>query len=127
MERAFAMSDQPTEARPTRTDVQSNLAALAQLLRKTHHVGPEAQRELAEIVEELAKALGAVPAPSTEMAALAASTGHLVEALHEQKDKGILSDARARVEKAIVTAEAKAPFAAGIAQRLVNVLTDLGI
>ncbi|SRR6266849_5353138 len=121
------MSDQPTEGRPTRTDVQSNLAALAQLLRKTHHLDPEAQQELAEIVEELAKALGTAPAPPAEMTALAASTGHLVEALHQHKDKGILSDARARVEKAIVTAEAKAPFAAGIAQRLVVVLTDLGI
>jgi hypothetical protein len=121
------MSDQPAEGRPSRADVQDNLTALAQLLRKTHHVGPEAQRELAEIVEDLAKALASAPAPSTEMTALAASTGHLVEALHQQKDKGMLADARARVEKAIVTAEAKAPFAAGIAQRLVDVLTDLGI
>ena len=121
------MSDQATEGQPLGTDVRDNLTALAQLLRKAHHVGPEARRELAEIVEEFAKALGSVPAPPTEMTALAASTGHLVEALHQQKDKGILSDARSRLEKAIVTAEAKAPFAAGIAQRLVDVLTDLGI
>jgi hypothetical protein len=127
MEGAFVMSDQSTEGRPLRTDVQDNLTALAQLLRTAHQVGPEARRELAEIVDELAKALGSVPAPSTEMTALAATTGHLVEALHQQKDKGILSDARSRVENAIVTAEAKAPFAAGIAQRLVDVLTDLGI
>jgi hypothetical protein len=121
------MSDQLSERQPSPADVQSNLAALAQLLRKAHHLGPDAQRELAEIVEELAKALASVPAPSGELAALAASTGHLVEALHHQENQGILSDARARVEKAIVSAEVKAPFAAGIAQRLVDVLTDLGI
>jgi hypothetical protein len=121
------MSDQPSEERPPRVDVQANLTALAHLLRKAHQLGPEAQQELAEIVEELGKALALVPAPTLEMSTLAASTQHLVEAIHRQENQGILSDARARVEKAIVNAEVKAPFAAGIAQRLVDVLTDLGI
>jgi hypothetical protein len=121
------MSDQPASTPPTQGELQANLAALAQLLRKTHHIGPEAQQKLAELVQELSLALAAPSVPTTEVAALASSTGGLVHALHEQADTSRLGEARARVNRAILAAEARAPFAAGIVQRLVDVLTDLGI
>jgi hypothetical protein len=121
------MTDQPSGAPPTQAELQANLAALAQLLRKTHHVGPDAQRKLAELVQELSQALAAPAVPTAEVAALASSTGGLVRALHEQADTGKLGEARDRVNRAIFAAEARAPFAAGIVQRLVDVLSDLGI
>jgi hypothetical protein len=121
------MTDQPSATPPTQAELQANLTTLAQLLRKTHHVGPEAQRKLAELVQELSQALATPAVPTTEVAALASSTGGLVRALHEQADTSKLGEARDRVNRAIFAAEARAPFAAGIVQRLVDVLTDLGI
>jgi hypothetical protein len=119
------MTEQPSGAAPTQAELQANLATLALLLRKTHHVGPEAQQKLAELVQELSQALAAPSVPTSEVAVLASSTGGLVRALHEQADTGKLSEARDRVNRAILAAEARAPFAAGIVQRLVDVLTDL--
>jgi hypothetical protein len=121
------MTDQPSAPPPTQAELQANLVALAQQLRRTHHIGPEAQQKLAELVQDLSQALGAPAVPTTEVAALASTTGGLVQALHEQADTSTLGEARDRVNRAIFAAEARAPFAAGIAQRLIDVLTDLGI
>jgi hypothetical protein len=121
------MTDEPSAAPPTQAELQANLSSLAQLLRKTHHVGPDARQKLAELVQELSQALATPSVPTTEVAALASTTGGLVQALHEQADTGTLGEARDRVNRAILAAEARAPFAAGIVQRLVDVLTDLGI
>jgi hypothetical protein len=121
------MSDVPSQPESAQEQLRTNLAALAHLLRTTRQLGPEAQEELAEIVDELGRTITSGPAASAETANLAASAAHLVDALCQKKDSGILSEARNRVENAIVAAEARAPFAAGLAQRLVDVLTDIGI
>jgi hypothetical protein len=122
------MTEQSSGVPPSQAELRANLAALAELLRKKHHIGPDVQARIAELVQEMNQALASSPGvPSAEVAALASSTGGLVQALRGQADTGALGEARDRLDRAILAAEARAPFAAGIVQRLVDVLTDLGI
>jgi hypothetical protein len=97
------------------------------LLREAEHLGPEEQQILAEVVDELARALESPQAVSPELVHLAESTTHLLQALHERKDKGVVSAATRRVEKALSNAEARAPFLVGLVERLVEMLAATGI
>ena len=107
--------------------VAEQLHEIAGLVRKAHHLGPEGQRLLAELLEELSVALKSPEAPSAEVAHLAESAAHLVQAVHREDEAGILARARDRFEKAIVAAESDAPVATGIARRLMDALANLGI
>lgn len=108
-------------------DVRGNFQDLARQLRGAHHLGPEAQQALAELVEELGQAFPAGEGPPAEMTHLAESTAHVVEALRQQDETGLLGAARERLERATVAAETRAPVAAGVARRLVDALANLGI
>jgi hypothetical protein len=121
------MPEQPAAGSPNPSEIQHRLQTIAQRLREARHLEPEAQQELAAIVEELGKALAAAPLPSTELAHLSDSTAHLVHALHEKHDTGLLASARNRLQEAIVRAETRAPVAAGLARQLVDTLSNLGI
>ena len=112
---------------PQPSDSVAKFHAVAQLLREAHHLGPEAQRELADLLDELGAALASDAVPPAEKAHLADSAAHLVRALHQQHDEGLWGRARHRLEQAIVAAEAQAPVAAGVARRLVDALANLGI
>jgi hypothetical protein len=105
--------------------VPANLHAIAQLLRQADHLDPEAQKAVADLVDEMARRLA--PAASTETAQLADSTAHLLQALHDQQDARAMMRARGRLEQAIVNAEARAPVAAGLAQRILDALASWGI
>src|SRR5207247_2223983 len=118
------MPDQPP---PAPEAARANLQMLARLLRDARHLGPEAQRELAELVEELSAALGPDTAPTAETEHLAASAAHLAETLHHQRDAGLLAAARDRLQDAALRAETEAPVATGIALRLIDALANLGI
>jgi hypothetical protein len=119
------MSDQP-ESTAGLADLKAKLQAAAEELRGARHIEPEAQRALADLVAELAEALG--PEATCERTAqLAASSAHLVAALHEQHNAGLIAAARDRLEEAAARAEANAPVAAGLARQLVDLLAGIGV
>jgi hypothetical protein len=108
-------------------EAQARLQAVSRRLRETPHLGPEAREDLAALVDELGQLLQRTPVPSPEMAHLADSTAHLLQALHQGHDPGLLTAARDRLGETIVNVETRAPFAAGIARRLIDALANLGI
>jgi hypothetical protein len=121
------MPQQPPSGLPADPNLEAKLHSIAQLLRDADHLSPEAQQALAEIVEELGKALHSVPVSSEETKSLAESTAHLVRALHERQNRGLLTAARDRLKQAITRVEYQAPFAAQLAGRLLDTLASLGI
>src|SRR5262245_57120070 len=104
-----------------------NLHELARDLREADHLGPEAQQAIADLLEELARAIPPAGVAPAETAHLAESASHLARALHERHESGALAAAVERFEAAINRAEAKAPLASGIARRLIETLANLGI
>lgn len=104
-----------------------NLHELAQKLREADHLGPEAQRAIADLLDELAQAMPAAGVAPAEAAHLRESATHLAKALHQRHEAGALAAALERFETAVARAEAKAPLASGIARRLIETLANLGI
>jgi hypothetical protein len=121
------MPEQPPAGSPAPSDVQARLRDLAQRLRATEHLDPETQQELADLLEEMSQTVATHAAPSPELTHLADSTAHLAQALHQEQDAGLLARARERLEEAVVRAETGAPVAAGLARRLIDALSNLGI
>ncbi len=121
------MAEQPDRNPPARPEVEASLHAVGELLREAHHLGPEAQQTLAQLVDELGSALGSGTLSSAELAHLRDSTARLVEALHRRHDEGVVAAARDRLEEAVVSAESNAPVVAGVARRLLDALASLGI
>ncbi|HZT83579.1 MAG TPA: DUF4404 family protein [Gemmataceae bacterium] len=121
------MPDQPPAAPPPPTPPPSDLHELARLLRHADHLGPEERRAVANLLEELGRALPSSALPADEKAQLTASAALLARALHEQQDEGVLAHARERLQEAAARAEARAPIAANILGRLFQVLADWGI
>lgn len=116
----------PEQPPPSAAQVQTNLHDLARLLRQAHHLDPAVQQALAELVDELGRALDP-GVSSAEITHLAASAAQLAHALHQRHDSGLLTAAKERLESAARRAEAKAPLATGIARRLIDTLANLGI
>jgi hypothetical protein len=121
------MSPQPPADLPSDANLEAKLHSLAQLLREADRLSPDAQQELAEIVEELGKALHSAGVSPQEAKLLADSTAHLVQALHQRHNQRLLTAARDRMNQAINRIESKAPFAAQIAGRLLDTLASFGI
>jgi hypothetical protein len=121
------MADEPTAPAPNTIGVQALLQALAKVLRESRPLGPEAQQALAELFEELGNTLGPDAVPPAQVTHLAESTAHLIHALDQKHDEGVLAAARHRLEQAIVGAETHAPFVAGLARRLLDALANVGI
>jgi hypothetical protein len=120
------MAEQPPPEPHSRLELRRRLQELGRLLRQAKHLEPEAQQELANVVDELGQALESGDLESGTTSHLADSTGRLVEALREQH-KGLLASARDGLERVVVQAEGEAPVATGFAQRLIEVLSNLGI
>jgi hypothetical protein len=121
------MPEQPQPNPPARPEVEAGIHTLSQLLREAHHLGPEAQEQLAQLMDELGSALGSGTISSAELAHLRSSTARLVEALHQRHDERTVESARDRMEEAVIAAETKAPVVAGVARRLLDTLASLGI
>jgi hypothetical protein len=124
------MPEQPQqlpEGVPPTAGVQASLHAIAQALRAGQPLDAEARQALAELVDELGNALNSAAVPSAEVDHLAGSTAHLVQALQQRHDAGRLASARGRLERAILAAEAQAPFLAGLARRVLDALANVGI
>lgn len=119
------MSENAMPTPPSET-IRVSLRECAELLRQADHLEPAAQRALADLIVELVGALD--PAVSSERTAhLAESSAHLVRALHERHDAGLVASARARLEAAAARAEAEAPVATGLARQLIDVLAGIGV
>lgn len=120
------MPEQPSPSPDAAAQIRANLQESAKLLREAHHIDPEAQRTLADLVEELGEALDPTVASSSHAVHLAESSTHLVQALH-QRHEGLIASARDRLAAASARAEADAPMATGVARRLLDALAALGI
>ena len=121
------MSENPEAKTSLAAEVQARLHDVARMLQASTSLDPEARQVLAELVDKLGTTLQASNAPPAEVARLAASAAHLAEALHHQRDQGLLGKARDRLGAAVMQAEAEAPVAAGLARRLLDVLANIGI
>jgi hypothetical protein len=121
------MPETPEPVVPSVPDVQTRLHDVAKMLRDSSSLDAVSQRSLAELVEELGKALAAAQLPPTEVTHLADSTAQLAESLHYEQDRSVLGKARDRLEGALLNAESHAPLAVGLARRLLNTLAELGI
>jgi hypothetical protein len=121
------MSEQPQPPSPSRPEIEASLHAVSQLLRQAHHLSPEAQETLAELVDELGHAIGSGTASPEELAHLQESTARLLQAVQQRHDEGVVAAARDRLEGAVIGIESRAPVVAGVARRLLDALSNLGI
>jgi hypothetical protein len=96
-------------------------------LRKAGHLVPQAQRELADLMEELAGVLTTSSAPSADKAHLAESAAHMAQAIQQRQQESGLAAARRRLEESALKAESTAPLATGIVRRILDALANLGI
>jgi hypothetical protein len=119
------MPDIPAPNTPSVPEIQARLRNVARSLRESDSV--DAENALAELVGELDRVLSAGTMPPAEVARLAESTVHLAEALHHQHAVGVLGKARQRLERAMLSAEAHAPLAVGLARRVMEALANIGI
>jgi hypothetical protein len=115
------MSEQPGG-----DDLRDRLYELGTMLRESDHLEPETQQTLAGLVDELALALDEGRLEPQTTSHLAASIAEMTEALREQH-KGLFTSAAERLERAVVRAEGNAPVATGLAERLIDALSNIGI
>jgi hypothetical protein len=106
--------------------VPAQLHEIAQLLRDTDHLGPEARQALAELADDLGDAFGSAAAAPAEATPLVHHLADVVEALHHER-RGLLAGARRRLEGVIAPVEGRAPYGVAFARRLLDVLASLGI
>ena len=114
-----------SEQRPS--GVQTSLHTIAEILRDPRPLSHEVRDVLAELIDELGRALSDTAVPPAEVAHLAESTALLTQAVHRRDAPGILGEARDRLDAAILGAESKAPLLAGLARRLLDTLANIGI
>src|SRR5204862_176083 len=108
------MPEQPVSPQPGETDVRERLRRLAALLRETHHLEPEAQEALAELVDDLGHELDPTHLAPEETKHLLDLVTQLTQALRHQHAQGLLAAVQARLEGVAIRAEAKAPLISGI-------------
>jgi uncharacterized protein DUF4404 len=104
-----------------------NLHDLAQKVREADSLGPQAQRAVADLLDDLAQAIPPATGSSTEATHLAESATHLADTLREPQKSNAVPPALERFETAVARAEAKAPLASGIARQIIEALANLGI
>src|SRR5262245_15591390 len=112
------MADSPEQ-------VRAHLEELARSLRQADHLEPEAQQELADLMEELAGELAKSPG-SRQTTRLGEHAARVAQALHQQQDKGLLASAKQKLEESALRAQEVAPLATGIVRRLIDTLANLG-
>jgi hypothetical protein len=121
------MPDNPQPGTQSVSDVRTRLHDAATMLRESASLDAEARRTLAELLDELGRALESTAAPPSEMTRLAEGAAHLAESLHQGHDEGLLQKTRDRLEGLMLQAEARAPTAVGLTRRLIDALANLGI
>lgn len=112
---------------PVPADLEANLHQLSQRLREADRLGPEEQRSLAALLDQLARMLHPNAPHPEESTHLAESSAQLADALKQRRDRGAVASAIQRLEQAVARAEAEAPVAAGFARQMLDILANLGI
>ncbi len=115
------MADQP----PAR--ITDGLHDLARALREAPTLGSDAQRALAELIDELGNAAGNTEVPPAEVTHLTQTTASFLQAIKHRHEPAGLAAARDGLEQAVLRAEARAPVVAGLARRLLDALANWGI
>jgi hypothetical protein len=113
------MAEQPS--------VPERLHELAEMLRRSPHLGPTEQAALANLMDELRQAVDPTRLPEASQQHLTQSAAHLVDSLHQNADAGVLAAATRRLEEAAVRVEAEAPLVSGVLRRMVDALANWGI
>lgn len=122
------MTDPATPPGPgEQPPVADTLRAIAEVLRDAGHLGPTAQREIADTIEELSRTLGEAGIEPARAAALAEHVRHLGDLVNRRESVTETQPARDRLTMAIAAVEAESPFVAGVARRLIDLLSSLGI
>jgi hypothetical protein len=119
------MPEPQQPAPPSRSAIPARLHEVARLLRGARHLEPEAQQSLADLADELANTLSTSGVSTAEEAQLGQLAGQLIQALHKGGEAPAAT--RDRLQDAILRAEARAPFAAGLARQLLDAIANLGI
>ncbi len=121
---------EPTPVNHAASHVHDHLHTIAQLLRAVPRLPPEAQQPLAELMEELSRALETEAALPADLAELAGHVSRLVQAAQAGTPTppgGLVEQLRGRAESAAAAVETRAPLVAGLTRRLVEALAELGI
>jgi hypothetical protein len=121
------MAENPASRASTLSATKARLRDIAGLLREAGSLDPAARRALAELVDELTKSLESENLPAAELTHLAETTAQLGEALHQKEDLGVIGKAREGLQRAVSKAEANAPLAVGLARKLLDALSQIGI
>jgi hypothetical protein len=107
--------------------MQASLHELAEVLREPQRLDPQAQKAIANLVDEFGRLLTTTNLPSPQTAQLADSAAQLVKSLQRKEHPSLLTAAKKRLEAATLRAETEAPTATGLAWRLLETLANLGI
>ena len=121
------MPDLPAASPETVLRIRAELHELAQLLRAAGHLEPDAQRTLADLLDELRDELDPAALHSDQAAHLAQTVAGLARALHEPQQTGPLVAMRDRLDDAVGRADAEAPVIVGVARRVLDALGNMGI
>lgn len=108
-------------------EVQAHLRNIARILHECKHLGPETQKLMADLVEELSNALSSSTVPSKDLAHMTECAAHLAQAAKQPQAPEKVTTARDRLENAIIRIETEFPTVAGVGRRLIDALGELGI
>ena len=121
------MSENLASSTPAVPELLARLQVIARLLRQADSVDALSRQSLAELVDEMKINLETKHLPAAELTHLGETTVHLEETLRHHQDQGVAGRAREGFERIVGSAEAKAPFAVGVARRLLETLANIGI
>ncbi len=121
------MSDQkPTDSQVI-AQIREELNKFARLLRDGQPLDGDAQKTLANLLEELGAELDPSAMPSEQTIHLAGLVSQLARSIHEQHHANLLTSSRDRLAEAALWAESHAPVATNIVSRFIDVLASIGI
>src|SRR5262249_19945363 len=86
--------DEPLQTPRSPEDIHAHLQAISELLRRPGRLDEAAQRALADLVDELDKALKRGHLPEDEAAQLAAAASYIAAAAHEDEETDALAGAQ---------------------------------
>jgi proline dehydrogenase len=126
-ERTVNMPEPPPSNLSATEHAASRLHEIAQRLRQQGPLGPEEQRSLADLADELGAALERPATASESTPALADTITHLAQTMQHPHNRGLLERVRERLEDAAANMEARSPHVAAFTRELVDIIAGLGI
>jgi hypothetical protein len=120
----------PDEQKPTAQEpgkIQARLHELAKSLRESGNLEPATRQALADLADELAASGDFTKTSPAEVGHLLQTSAQVMDLVRQTPEATIPLSTRERLEQAILAAEARAPVLSGLAHRLLDVLSDLGI